>query len=117
TKNVTAEPLVIDLSDTPVVANERTNPLIVFPQQPAGNSVTMKIHDSDNQNYTCELKFGENGLVAGNNYLFTITVKKTSLEVNSTITDWQTEENDESVAKSDDTDDESEEPEVPEAEE
>ena len=91
-KNVASQPLTIDLSATTVTSGTSLTPLIVFPQKPAGNSLTLKIHDSDNQDFICTLNLGANGIVAGNNYQFTITVKKTELSVSSTITDWITEE-------------------------
>lgn len=54
-------------------------PLILFPQ--SVGKVTMKINDSEAQEYSCELKFDGNRLESGNNYLYTITVKKTGLTV------------------------------------
>ncbi|MDE5788284.1 MAG: fimbrillin family protein [Bacteroidaceae bacterium] len=80
----------------------RVFPLILFPQ--VVNKLPMRIHDSEGQDYVCELNIGADGLVAGNNYLFTITVKKTSLSVSSSIVDWETETGS-SEAKSDDSDD------------
>lgn len=97
-----AQSIKVDMPLGTVTHGERVFPLILFPQ--AVNKLAMKIHDSENQNYVCELNIGANGLVAGNNYLFTITVKKTSLSVNSTIIDWNTEEST-SGAMSDDSDD------------
>lgn len=55
-------------------------PLILFPQ--TVDKVTMKIKDNEDQEYSCELKFDGNRLESGNNYLYTITVNKTSLTVN-----------------------------------
>lgn len=54
--------------------------LILFPQ--TVDKVTMKITDSEAQEYRCELKFDGNRLESGNNYLYTITVNKTGLTVN-----------------------------------
>lgn len=72
--------------------------LILFPQ--TIDKVTMKIADKDNQEYGCELKFEDNRLEAGNNYLYTINVKKTELNVEkSSIVKW-TEIEYESDAKS-----------------
>lgn len=63
--------------------------LLLFPQATAGKNVTLKITDSDGQDYACTLSFEGNEIVSGNNYQFTITVNKTGLNVNqSTITDW-----------------------------
>lgn len=87
-----------DLNLTPT--DNTLTPLIIFPQN--GDNVTMKIHDSESQDYTCDLKFPD-GIKPGNNYQFTIKVNKTTLSVNTTITDWNTE-NVESEAKSDDGD-------------
>lgn len=62
---------------------------IIFPQ--TVNNLSIRIHDSDNQDYAGELNLGTSGIIAGNNYQFTITVKKTELSVNADITDWKTE--------------------------
>lgn len=62
---------------------------IIFPQ--AVNKLSMKLHDTENQNYACELNLGTAGITAGNNYLFTITVMKTGLSVTADIIDWKTE--------------------------
>lgn len=73
------------------VENEKALPsLLLFPQ--TVNKLTLKIKDSEDQDYTCELKFADNRLVSGNNYLFTITVKKAGLAVNSSIADWKPQE-------------------------
>lgn len=53
---------------------------IIFPQA-IQDKVTMKISDNQGQEYSCELKFDGNRLESGNNYMFTITVNKTSLNV------------------------------------
>lgn len=103
-KNIESQQLVIDLKDTSVISEKSVPSLIVFPQIPSENSLKMKIHDSENQDYVCELKFDDKGLEPGNNYLFTITVKKTILSVDSSIVNWNTEES-ESEAKSDDSED------------
>ena len=79
------------LNITPTVQNGvAIPPIILFPQ--AVKKVTMKIHDSEQQDYACELNIGDDGLVSGNNGKFTITVKKTSLSVNSSIVNWKTSE-------------------------
>lgn len=63
--------------------------LIVFPQTPG--SVTLKLSDSDGQNYECTLNFAGGKLDSGNNYQFTVTVNKSGLTVNeSKITNWNT---------------------------
>lgn len=88
------------LNVTPTVTDEKAHlSLIIFPQ--TVHKLSMKIHDNENQDYACDLNFGNKGIVAGNNYLFTITLKKTQLSVTTNITDWNTEES-ESEAKSDD---------------
>lgn len=87
-----------------VVSGEAVPSLIIFPQSTVGKNVTLKIHDNMEQNYICELNFSDDAIKAGNNYRFTITVKKTELTVNkSSITNWNTEEL-EGNAGSDDTD-------------
>lgn len=92
-----------DINLTPtVVKNEPLHPLILFPQNVS--KVTLNLRDSEDQNYSCELNFGSNGLESSNNYLFKITVKKTQLSVTTSIVEW----NDVIIkeeAKSDDTDD------------
>lgn len=87
------------LSVVPTVNNEEvSSTLIVFPQ--TVSTVTLKITDGEDQEYGCDLKFNDNRLEAGNNYLYTIKVTKTGLKVeNYAITDW-TEKPDESEAKS-----------------
>lgn len=63
--------------------------LILFPQ--SVQKVTLKITDSNGQNYACDLNFKDNELTSGNNYQFTITVNKNGLTVNeSGIIDWGT---------------------------
>lgn len=93
-------------------------PLIVFPQKPG--TVTLKLHDSENQDYACDLNFGDKGLESGKNYQFTIKVSKTGLKVNPSITDWSLVEIKENhTAESDDSDDSenTENPENPEVSE
>lgn len=71
-----ASPLVIN----PKVVNATQLPsLILFPQ--SVSNVTMKITDSENQKYSCVLKFDGNRLESGNNYTYTIKVNKTKLEI------------------------------------
>lgn len=76
------------LSLTPSVTNETALPsLILFPQ--TVGKVTMKLTDNEAQTYSCELKFNDNCLASGNNYVYTITVKKTGLIINKCeITNW-----------------------------
>lgn len=77
-----------DLSFNPTVTNgEELPPFILFPQD--AGKVTLKIHDRDNQSYSCELNFLDSKLVSGNNYQFTVTVFKTSMSVNASINDWE----------------------------
>lgn len=71
--------------------------LILFPQ--TVEKVTLKISDIENQDYSCELKFDGNRLESGNNYLYTIKVSKTGLNVDYSINNW-TEKTDESEAMS-----------------
>ncbi|MDE5790845.1 MAG: fimbrillin family protein [Muribaculaceae bacterium] len=83
-KNVSAAPIEM----TPTVEHNAKLPyLILFPQ--SVGKVTLKISDSEEQEYSCELKFPDNRLVSGNHYVYTIVVKKTALNVEqSTISDW-----------------------------
>lgn len=84
--------LDIILSQGDVEDGKALSPLIVFPQGSDSKAVTLKITDSDGQNYACELQFKE-GIVSGNNYQWKIKVNKTGLIVDkSTISDWNKEE-------------------------
>lgn len=98
-----------DLTIYPTVVNETALPsLILFPQEVT--AVTLKIKDNEDQDYICELRFGDNHrLEPGNNYLYTITVKKTELSVDHSIVDWITEPMTEEAKPydSDESDDES----------
>lgn len=67
--------------------NGEWHPLILFPQTLA-QPVTMKITDSDNQEYKGTLNFKDNRLESGNNYSYKITVSKTGLTINPSIDDW-----------------------------
>lgn len=84
------------LNLTPTVVHGVPLPsLILFPQ--TVSKVTLKITDSQNQEYSCELKFDGNRLDSGNNYVYTINVKKTGLNIeNHSIANWsdKTEEYD-----------------------
>ncbi|MDE5785080.1 MAG: fimbrillin family protein [Duncaniella sp.] len=83
-KNTSAAP--IEMKPT-VVENVELPHLILFPQ--TVGKVTMRITDSEDQEYSCELKFPDNRLVSGNHYVYTIVVKKTALSVEQyAITDW-----------------------------
>ncbi|MDE6499004.1 MAG: fimbrillin family protein [Muribaculaceae bacterium] len=83
-KNTQATPVEFEPA---VVHNVGLPPFILFPQ--AVDKVTMKITDSEEQEYSCELKFTNNRLESGNHYIYTIVVKKTALNVEHyTITDW-----------------------------
>lgn len=82
---VETKPLL--MTTTGVVSGDAVPSLIVFPQ--TTTAVSLKIHDSENQDYSCSLNFGDAGIVAGNNYEFRIKVNKTGLSVNeSSITEW-----------------------------
>lgn len=86
-----AQPLSIDVTgDTD---GKQLPSLILFPQSTANKTVTLTITDSDGQYYSCNLSFENNSIVAGNNYLYTVTVNKTGLTVSgSSITDWNNKE-------------------------
>lgn len=99
-KDIDPETLIIATSGVQTEAELPS--LILFPQATAGKTVKLRITDSDEQYYACTLNFGDDGIVAGNNYLYTITVSKTGLSVNSSITDWNTIDDLESEAKSED---------------
>lgn len=101
-KNVASQDLEIDLTDITIQSGINVPSIIVCPQQPALNTLKMKIHDSENQDYVCELKFGVNGIEAGNNYIFNITVSKTGVTINPSITEWHDEPVVGTDAKSDD---------------
>lgn len=78
------------LNLTPTVSTDNASAsAIIFPQ--SVNNLSIRIHDSENQDYAGELNLGTSGITAGNNYQFTITVKKTELSVTTDITDWKTE--------------------------
>lgn len=99
----TGECAVTNTTPAPLsIAMGTVSSLIVFPQATADKAVTLKIKDKEDQDYACTLNFGDDGIVAGNNYLYTITVSKTGLSVNSSITDWNTIDDLESEAKSED---------------
>lgn len=88
---VSSENLSIDLPDGAVVENNELHPFILFPQT-IRDKVTMRITDSDDQYYVCDLNFKDNLLVSGNNYIFTVNVSKTGLSLeSSSITDWADE--------------------------
>lgn len=90
-----ADSIDIDLRDVTVTSGESVPPLIIFPQDLTGKTVTLSISDSDGQDYACNLTFDENSIVSGNNYTYTIKVNKTGLTVNkSTISDWNTKAED-----------------------
>lgn len=85
--NVAAEPLEIAVSGE--TDGVELPSLILFPQAVDNKKVTLTITDSDGQYYACDLAFSENVIASGNNYMFTITVNKTGLNVHqSSISDW-----------------------------
>ncbi|MCM1311027.1 MAG: fimbrillin family protein [Bacteroides sp.] len=68
-------------------SNVRTYSMIFFPQSGAKLTLTATVAD---QEYACEIS---PALAAGTSYTYTITIKKTGLEVsNATITNWTTGE-------------------------
>lgn len=80
------EPMTIELAEGTITSGEPLSPLILFPQEIT--EVRMRITDSDDQYYECTLDFPGNALKSGENYKFTITVKKTQMNVSSEIVDW-----------------------------
>lgn len=82
-------PSQLTINPTAVTSGEKLPSLLFFPQ--SATSVKLKITDSDNQDYSCDLTFQNGRLDSGNNYQFTVTVNKTALVVEShDITDWHT---------------------------
>lgn len=84
---------------TPTVKHgEALLSLILFPQ--IVDKVTMHITDSENQEYSCQLKFDGNRLESGFDYSYTIKVMKTGLSIEDySISKW-TEKKEESEATS-----------------
>lgn len=78
-----------DLNVILTPASEKTNTsLILFPQSLPGK-VMLHITDSEDQEYSCELKFTDNTLSAGYDYQFNIKVNKTELVIDkSSIAEW-----------------------------
>lgn len=90
---------------TPGYNNNVGTSHIVFPQT-LQDKLTLKIQDSKNQNYACDLEIGGNTLLAGNDYQFTIKVNKTGLTVGEpSIANWTEIKGEDGEAKSDDSDD------------
>lgn len=87
------------LTMTPTVTDDEARlSLILFPQ--SVGTVTLKITDSYNQEYSCQLQFENNRLASSNNYLYSIKVTKTAMNVEKFgIVNW-TEEKAEAIAKS-----------------
>lgn len=89
---VTGDPEPLTITPDGVESEKALPSLILFPQ--TVDKVMLKIHDSENQEFSCELKFKENKLASGNNYQFNITVNKTGLVLtNFGIEDWTTVKN------------------------
>ena len=82
----TAASLTTTFENVTVTDNKyTTNPVILFPQ--AVNSIGLEVV-VDGETYKATLTLA-NGLEAGNNYVFPVTVKKTGLSVGTAeITDW-----------------------------
>lgn len=91
-------PLRIDLTGVTVENGKALDPLILFPQIPGSDQVTLRIESDeldglDNpdliQQYSCKLPFIDGELKPGNNYVYTITVSKTKVSVDrSSIAEW-----------------------------
>ena len=78
-----------------ITAEGAVAPLIIFPQNPGHNTVNLRIHSNElddvaaMQYYTCTLNFGDDGLQAEHNYVYTINVSKTGLSIEKpSITNW-----------------------------
>ncbi|KGN95429.1 fimbrillin family protein [Porphyromonas crevioricanis] len=67
-----------------------TAPVIIFPQTVAGGRLTLKVKvDGETYTATLTLPGGATALVAGNNYIFPVTVRKTGLSIGATeIAPW-----------------------------
>lgn len=88
--DATAAPLTMTVAD--VKDGEEIDPVILFPQLTLGKEVKLTITDKEDQIYACSLNFTDNELAAGKNYLYTIKINKTGLQIESSnITDWITE--------------------------
>lgn len=82
---------IVPLNMTPTVQNGVPLPsLILFPQT-IKDKVTLRIKDTENQQYACDLNFAENSLKSGNDYIFNITVNRSGLTVGASIVDWLTQ--------------------------
>lgn len=91
------------LNLTPAATDDKMSlSIIIFPQTINNDKLSLKIHDQDNQDYACELNFGTDGLVSGNNYTFTIKVSKTGLKLDYSISPWTTVEDNKNEATSED---------------
>lgn len=87
-----AESLVMTFAEGTVSNGTPLSSLIIFPQAATHDTVSLRIVDSENQDYSCKLNFKDDALVSGNNYQWTITVNKTGLVIDkSGITDWNDE--------------------------
>lgn len=63
--------------------------LILLPQTIAGGKATLKITDSDSQDYACTLPFDGGTIKPGTNYQYTITVSRAGITIQSSaIADW-----------------------------
>lgn len=93
-----SEKLKIDFTKGYVKENVFLDPLIVFPQQPGNNSVTLHVYTDELENssvlqhYTCTLTFGGGELKPGTEYKYTIQISKVGLKLKQmNIVDWNTE--------------------------
>lgn len=88
---------------TDVMNGQSVTPLLLIPQTIETGSVKLEIYDSNSQYFVCNLTIPDKELLAGTNYNYTITVNKTGLKVNScTLSDWITENGEDSEASSTD---------------
>lgn len=87
--DIAAQELTINLPEGSVTHNVALTSLIVFPQDIA--TMTLKIKDSEEQYYTCDLAIDGGALKGGNHYQYTVMVSKKGLTLQKTnITDWLT---------------------------
>lgn len=101
-----AKSLIIDLSDVEVISEKDLAPLILFPQDMTGESLTLKIKDNEGQDYACSLNLVNNRLEPGYNYKWTVTVNKTSLSVDKAeIVDWITKTSEAGASSAEESED------------
>ena len=101
-----AKNLIIDLSNVEVISEKDLAPLILFPQEITGESLTLKIKDNEGQEYACSLNLENDRLEPGYNYKWTVTVNKTSLSVDKAeIINWITKTSEAGASSAEESED------------